>query len=160
MRGAVTKQQARLSTAHLCVCAHTHTCWDTALTQGARLPTGLTNSNRTGSGSQNPKAQKAVAGKKNTPKARRVAPPNYSSVAHRHGLLISRKVPQSLCSGRALVRTPARTPGFSGPPTPFPSLPSNHSPPVGCRRMSAGLWGFRPRADRGVLARPGGERTV
>lgn len=26
--------------------------------------------------------------------------------------------------------------------------------------MSAGLWGFRPRADRGVLARPGGERTV
>lgn len=26
--------------------------------------------------------------------------------------------------------------------------------------MSAGLWGFRPRADRGVLARPGGERAV
>lgn len=55
-----------------------------------------------------------------------------------------------------------------GPPSPHSSLwpphrlPSSHShsPPLGCNRISAGLWGFRPRADRGVLARPGGERTV
>lgn len=41
-----------------------------------------------------------------------------------------------------------------------PAVPTLHSPPTGCSRMSAGLWGFSPSAERGVLARPGGERTV
>lgn len=30
--------------------------------------------------------------------------------------------------------------------------------PVWLRRISAGLCGFRPRKDNGVLAKPGGER--
>lgn len=38
--------------------------------------------------------------------------------------------------------------------------PCLHSPPTGCSRISAGLWGFSPSAESGVLARPGGERTV
>lgn len=38
--------------------------------------------------------------------------------------------------------------------------PCPHSPPTGCSRISAGLWGFSPSAESGVLARPGGERTV
>jgi len=38
--------------------------------------------------------------------------------------------------------------------------PCQHSPPTGCSRISAGLWGFSPSAESGVLARPGGERTV
>lgn len=41
-----------------------------------------------------------------------------------------------------------------------PAAPALHSPPTGCSRISAGLWGFSPSAESGVLARPGGERTV
>ena len=54
----------------------------------------------------------------------------------------------------------SRTTGVLLPLAPLPIFPLPNSPPVGCNRMSAGLWGFRPRADRGVLARPGGDRTV
>lgn len=54
----------------------------------------------------------------------------------------------------------SRTTGVLLPLAPLPIFPLSNSPPVGCNRMSAGLWGFRPRADRGVLARPGGDRTV
>lgn len=38
--------------------------------------------------------------------------------------------------------------------------PCPHSPPTGCSKISAGLWGLSPSAESGVLARPGGERTV
>lgn len=47
------------------MCTHTHKCWDTG--QGVRLRAGLTNSNNTGSRSQNPKAQKIAVGRKSTP---------------------------------------------------------------------------------------------
>lgn len=71
----------------------THKGWDTG--QGLRLKTGLTNSNKTGSRSQNPKAQKIAVGRKNT-QCLQCPPPPPSSFPGIHSLLSPRKVPKPL----------------------------------------------------------------
>lgn len=134
----------------------THKGWDTG--QGLRLQAGLTNSNKTGSGSQNPKAQKIAVGRKNTQCLQSaLPPPSPHSQAFTASLVPGRS--PNLCSEESTENTRPvywlLLASLADPP-----LPSSHSPPVGCSKMSAGLWGFRPKADRGVLARPGGERAV
>lgn len=70
--------------------AHTRKCWDTG--HGVRLQAGLTNSNKAGSRSQNPKAQKIAVGGKNTP----MPTEQERGPGIIHGLLLPRKVLKSL----------------------------------------------------------------
>lgn len=103
----------------------THKGWDTG--QGLRLQAGLTNSNKTGSGSQNPKAQKIAVGRKNTQCLQSALPPPPSphSQAFTASLVPGRS--PNLCSVRNLLRTPAQSTGFSWPPWLIPpSFPATH----------------------------------
>ena len=157
---------------HVCVCAHARTSTWTLRHGNQASSRKLTTSRETGH-AFNPRRQRMLGvvltpqgkgGKSpspSTPEQRAPPRPDLSMDTEPGCHLVSRRILRTH-QAWALPRTTGVL-QLPSPPSGLPSrLPSrqSHSPPVGCSRMSAGLWGFRPRADKGVLARPGGERTA